>query len=101
MGMMVLARSGRLVEAISLMKEICPQQNMSNGPRKVCYTAVETVVAAASKAGKENFSEVMEIVDNMDVGADVVEDTMEEILFKTIDLKEKIVKEIQLDDADI
>jgi len=99
--MMVLAKSGRLEEAIILMKEICPQKNMSNAPRRVCYTAVETVVAAASQASKETFSQVMEIVDDMDDKANVVEDTMEEILFKAIDIKEKIVKEIQLDDADI
>lgn len=100
--MMVLARSGRLEEAVTMMKENFLRKNNTNAPRRVvCYTAVEAVVAAASKASKQTFAEVMAMVDVIEESADVIEETMEEIVFKFGDSEEKIVKEIEVDDADI
>ena len=53
--------------------------------RKVCYVAVEVVVAAAREAGKEMFNEVMDIVEEIENHAEVLEDSLEELLFRPIE----------------
>ena len=50
--------------------------------RKVCYVAVEVVVGAAREAGEEMFNEVMDIVEEVENHAEVVEDSLEELLFR-------------------
>ena len=45
--------------------------------RRVCYAAVEVVVGAAREAGEEVFQETMDIVENIEKHAEVVEESLE------------------------
>ena len=47
--------------------------------------AVEVVVGAAREAGTEMFNEVMDIVEEVEKHAEVVEDSLEELLFRPIE----------------
>ena len=47
--------------------------------------AVEVVVGAAKEAGEEMFNEVMEIVEEIENHAEVVEDSLEELLFRPLE----------------
>ena len=98
----MLAHSDRLEEAVELLRDFVPrkQRRVEDGvaKRKVIYSAVESVVAAASGAEKEVFAEVMEMVEMIEESADVVEETLEEILFKQIEDREKVTSAVSLDD---
>ena len=63
---------------------LCPPKMIESQTyrRKVCYVAVEVVVGAAKEAGEEMFNEVMDIVGEVENHAEVVEDSLEELLFR-------------------
>ena len=63
---------------------LCPPKMIKSQTyrRKVCYVAVEVVVGAAKEAGEEMFNEVMDIVGEVENHAEVVEDSLEELLFR-------------------
>ena len=103
--MQVMAHSDRLDEAVELLRGFVPRKvkrlvedGRDGNKRVVIYSAVESVVAAASGAEKEVFAEVMELVEKIEESADVVEGTMEEILFKEIELREKTTSAVSVDD---
>ena len=93
--MMILAKSGRVEEAIEILREWKPVKqkklkskfgkDVIENKRQIIFAAVETVVAAASKADPEIFREVMEMVGEIEESAEVVEGSMEELLFETIE----------------
>ena len=62
--------------------------------RKVCYAAVEVVVGAAREAGAEMFNEVMDIVEEVEKHAEVVEDSLEELLFHPTERSGKRVSRV-------
>ena len=62
--------------------------------RKVCYAAVEVVVGAAREAGAEMFNEVMDIVEEVEKHAEVVEDSLEELLFRPTERSGKRVSRV-------
>jgi len=87
--MMALAKSGKLEQATEVLREFLPRRAKRRGVdpeqparRKVCYVAVEVVVGAAKEAGEEMFNEVMDIVGEVENHAEVVEDSLEELLFR-------------------
>jgi len=62
--------------------------------RKVCYAAVEIVVGAAREAGAEMFNEVMDIVEEVEKHAEVLEDPLEELLFRPMEQGGKKVSRV-------
>ena len=66
--------------------------------RRVCYAAVEVVVGAAREAGEEVFQETMDIVENIEKHAEVVEESLEELLFRPIESIRKVSRAVDPED---